>query len=132
MSKNEWRPEWHRIDNAEAHAVTGSTVSAGSVFPYPITALPVQLQKLPGLSAAYITGYATSSISPEGVSVLGELAAVREDQGIGKGYVWVFGTSGSNVYFNGPYKYFDGHYFESVGTVPIDKLFGNVPPFPKK
>ena len=132
MAKDEWRSEWHLISNSEAHAATGSTASPGSVFPYAIASLPSQLQKLPGLTAAYISGYATSSISPEGVEVLGELAAVREDQGIGKGYVFVFGTSGSNVYFNGPYKFFDGHHFQNVGSVPIDKLFGNVPPFPEK
>ena len=132
MARDQWRPEWHLISNSEAHAVTGSTMSAGSVYPYPVTSLPSQLQKLPGLSAAYISGYATSSISPEGVAVLGELAAVREDQGTGKGYVYVFGTSGSNVYFNGPYKFFNGHHFQNVGSVPIEKLFGNVPSFPEK
>ena len=100
------------------------------LYPYDIRKLPLQLQKLPGLYAAYISGYSTESISPEGVTVLGEVAAVRADEGIGKGYVWVFGASGSGVYINGPYKYFDGHHFQDTGSVPVDKLFGNVPPCP--
>jgi len=60
--------------------------------------------------------------------MLGEVAALRSDQGIGKVYVWVFGLSGSGVYFNGPYKYLEGHHFTDTGSIPSDKLFGNIPP----
>jgi hypothetical protein len=125
--KDVWRPEWHEVTNAEAHQVTGSTLTPSQVFPYPTGNLPVQLQKLPGLYGAYISGYATGSISPENVTVLGEVVAVREDEGMGKGYVWAFGVSGSGVYVNGPYKFFDGHHFADTASVPVDKLFGNVP-----
>jgi hypothetical protein len=57
---------------------------------------------------------------------------VRADEGIGKGYVWAFGVSGSGVYINGPYKFFDGHHFQDTGSVPVEKLFGNVPPYPSR
>jgi hypothetical protein len=83
------------------------------------------------LYASFISGYVNESVSPEGVAMLGEVAAVREDAGKGKGYVWVFGLSGSNVYVNGPYKYFDGHHFANTGSIPVEKLFGNVPEPPK-
>jgi hypothetical protein len=43
------------------------------------------------------------------------------------GYVWAFGVSGSGVYINGPYKFFQGHHFNDTGSVPLDKIFGNVP-----
>lgn len=129
MSYDIWRTDWHQITNTEAHAITGSTATPGIVHPYEIQKLPSQLQKLPGLYAAYISGYSTESISPEGVAVLGEVVAARADEGIGKGYVWAFGISGSGVYINGPYKYFDGHHFPDTGSVPIEKLFGNVPPY---
>lgn len=128
--KDVWRPEWHKVTNTEAHQVTGSTQTPGQVFPYPTGDLPTQLQKLPGLYASYISGYATQSISPENVTVLGEVAAVRADEGKGKGYVWAFGVSGSGVYVNGPYKFFDGHHFSDTASVPVEKLFGNVPPYP--
>lgn len=131
MKKDIWRPEWHIVTNSEAHQVTGSTLTPGQVFPYPTGKLPLPLQKLPGLCASYISGYATGSISPENVTVLGEVAAVREDESMGKGYVWTFGVSGSGVYINGPYKFFDGHYFADTASVPVDKLFGNVPRYPE-
>jgi hypothetical protein len=83
---------------------------------------------LPGIYAAYIPGYLTASVSPENVSAIGELAAVRENGGIGKAYVWVFGISGNGVFFNGPYKFFDGHHFPDTGSIPVEQLFGNVHP----
>jgi hypothetical protein len=130
MKKDVWRPEWHKVTNTEAHQVTGSTLTPGQVFSYPTGKLPSQLLKLPGLYASYISGYATGSISPEHVTVLGEVAAVRSGEGKGKGYVWAFGISGDGVYINGPYKFFDGHHFDDTASVPVAKLFGNVPPYP--
>lgn len=129
---NVWRSEWHQVTNAEAHRVTGSSATPGIVYPYDINHLPVQIQKLPGLYGSFISGYASASISPENVSVLGEVAAVRADSGMGKGYVWVFGVSGSGVYINGPYKFFDNHHFPDTGSVPVDQLFGNVPRYPSE
>jgi hypothetical protein len=130
MKRDVWRSEWHQVTNAEAHEVTGSSVTPGVVYPYDINQLPFQIQKLPGLYASFVSGYATASVSPENVSVLGEVAAVRTDKGIGKGYVWVFGVSGSGVYINGPYKFFDDHHFPNTGSVPVENLFGHVPPYP--
>ena len=130
MNNDTWREDWHPVKNTEAHALTGSSARPGEVYSYDIHQLPSQLQKLPGLYASYISGYMTQSISPEGVTVLGEVVAARADEGIGKGYVWVFGLSGSGVYFNGPYKPFDGHHFPDTGSVPVDKLFGKVPEYP--
>ncbi len=131
MNSEAWRTDWHKIMNTEAHALTGSAACPGVVYPYDIQQLPTQLQKLPGLYAGFVSGYLTQSISPEGVTVLGEVVAARADEGIGKGYVWVFGLSGSGVYFNGPYKPYDGHHFPDTGSVPVEKLFGNVPEYPR-
>ena len=123
--------EWHEVTNAEAHQVTGSTATPGLVFRYDPGKLPAQIQKLPGLYDSYISGHVTRSISPENVTVLGEVAAVREDGGIGKGYIYLFGLSGSHVYINGPYKNFPEHHFNDTGSIPVDKLFGNVPAYPQ-
>jgi hypothetical protein len=128
--KDVWRSEWHEVTNTEAHQITGSTLNPGQVFPFPTSDLPTQLQKLPGLYTSFISGYGTASVSPEKVIVLGEVAAVREGDGKGKGYVWAFGVSGSGVYVNGPYKFFDGHHFDRNGPIPVEKLFGNVPSYP--
>src|SRR5579862_5966396 len=81
MNQDVYRTHWHLVTNSEAHQVTASTAAPGTVYPYEIQKLPSQLQKLPGLYASYISGYSTASISPENVSVLGEIVAVREDEG---------------------------------------------------
>ena len=128
MSKKKLK--WTQVTNHEANAITGSTANPGQVFPYDINRLPTSLQQLPGLYAAYITSYVTSSFSPEGMETLGKTAVIREDKGIGKAYVYYAARSGSQVYFTGPEKYFDDHHFPDTGSIPIAKLFDDTPDIP--
>ena len=128
MSNFTWQENWHSVTNHEAHQITGSTNSPGLVYQYPVTALPSQLQAMPGIYAAYCSGYCSTYVSPENVTVGGELLVAREDQGTGKGYVYLFGCSGSDVCFAGPYKPYDGHHYDTCSGVPTDKLFGKIPP----
>lgn len=128
MKEMPWQGNWTEITESLAHEITGSTVNPGKVFSYPISDLPSSLQKLPGLSMAYVSGHLTHSLSPEDIVVQGEVVLSRIDfnAGIGKGYVFPFGISGSKVYFSGPYKPYDGHYFQTGSAVPVEKLFGKV------
>lgn len=127
MSNNSWRKDWHKIRNEKAHEITGSTSSPGEVHQIDVSQLPSQLQNLPGIRTAYVSGYCEPYKSPEKVTVQGELVAERTDSGLGKGYVYHFGVSGSGVYFNGPYKPYDGHHFSPSSPTPLDLLFGKAP-----
>lgn len=130
----DWRPQWHRIEPLHATFISSGTNVPGFLYPYPTGYLPPSLQKLPGLKEAFISGYTNWIVSPEDVIVQGEIVAARVDERekIGKGYVYLFGASDSGVYFNGPYKPWDGHHFDPTGPVPVDKLFGKTPVPPKE
>ncbi len=127
MSLPLWQSNWHPVTNHEAHQITGSSETPGLVYPYPLDALPTSLQKLPGIYASFVSGYLHPYTTPEDVMAKGEVLVARTDEGLGKGYVWLFGISGSGVYTAGPYKPYDGHHFETASGVPTDKLFGQVP-----
>ena len=124
-------PNWSIIKNQEAHQVTGSTSNPDLVYPFPTGALPTPLQQLPGLSEAYVSGYAFPYQDVRDVTVQGELAVTRVDDGTGKAYVYFFGVSGSQVYFSGPYKQFEFHHYDTGSGVPIDRIFG-VSPSPER
>lgn len=123
------KAKWKAITNREAHAITGSALIPNVVYPYPVDKLPTSLQGIPGLYASFNEVYVTSSISPEGVQIRGKLAAIRHDAGVGKSYLYVFGTvPGKGVFYTtGLVKDFDGHHFPDTGSIPIDKIFENLP-----
>ncbi len=128
MKKDTWRTEWHAVGSTEAYQLTTVTGSPGVVFPYAVSALPASLQALPGLHSAYISGNITTGMSPEGVAVLGEVAAICTGESIDKSYVWVFGQKNDgSIAYNGPYKHFPGHHFPAGDPIPIHSIFGNVP-----
>lgn len=126
MAYSPYSPNWTPITNTEAQQLTGCTVTPGSAYSYPVSALPLPLQTLPGLYEAYASGYCNSYVDAKEVAVLGELVAARE-HGTGKGYVYFIGLSASQACFAGPYKPYDGHYYSVSDGVPIDKLFGHSP-----
>jgi hypothetical protein len=126
MKENEWRSSWHAVTGDIAFHLTTVTASPGVVYSFDVANLPSALRNLPGLREAYISGRITSATSPEGIAVVGEVAAIRADEYINKSYVWLIGVSGSVVYYNGPYKHFDGHHFSENEAVPVGKIFGNI------
>ena len=97
-------------------------------MPYATGSLPTPLQKLPGLSEAYVSGYCSTYKDVKDVAVQGELVVARQDDGQGKAYVYFFGVSGSGVFFAGPFKPSNGHYFDTGSGVPVEELFGASPP----
>lgn len=127
MKKDSWRSEWHPVSGDAAYQLTTVTGSPGTVFPYPTGDLPAQLQGLPGLCSAYVSGSITSPMFPEGVTVVGELVAVCSGEHVNKGYSWLFGATDNGVFISRPYKRFTGHHFPAGEPVPIQNLFGNIP-----
>jgi hypothetical protein len=121
------KPNWTPITNSEAFALTGCTDSPGTYYSYPVSALPSQLQKMPGLYEAYASGYCYTYKDEKEVAVLGEAIAARKDE-VGKGYVYFIGLSGTQPCFAGPYKPQDGHHYDPSVGVPVEKLFGHSPP----
>jgi len=126
MAYSSHNPNWTHITNSEARQLTACTVTPGEVFSYETSALPQQLQALPGLYEAYVSGYCSTYKDVSNVDVLGEIVAARSD-GMGKGYAYFFGVSGTEVCFAGPYKPRDGHYYSTTDPVPVEKLFGHSP-----
>lgn len=119
--------KWHVCDSTVVHQLTAATFAPGKLYPYPLDALPVGLQNgMPGLKDAYVSGYANPILFKEGLSGLGEFAAIREDGDTGKGYNFAFALSGDGkVYYSGPFKHFDDHHWQAEDPVPVDSLFGH-------
>ena len=126
MKKDVWQSAWHPVTSDVAIHLATVTASPGVVYPFDTGNLPPGLRKLNGLREAYISGCITSALSPEGPAVIAEVAAIRADEYVNKSYVWLIGVSGSEVYYNGPYKHFEGHIYSENEAVPIGKIFGNV------
>jgi hypothetical protein len=83
------------------------------------------------LSEAFVSGYCTTYRDRRDIDVKGEIIAARFDE-TGKAYVYFFGERDSSIWFAGPYKPSEGHYYDTGAGVPIDKLFGKAPvPAPK-
>src|SRR5262245_59271963 len=117
MAYSPHSPNWTPVTNTEANQITCSTYTPGVAYTYPTSALPAPLQKLPGLSEAYISGYCSTYKDANDVEVRGEVVVARND-GTGKAYAYVFGVSGSSVCFAGPFKPYDGHHYDMNAGVP--------------
>jgi hypothetical protein len=120
--------KWHTIDPRAAEALTSATNSPGLVFPMGTNQLPQQLQRIPGVSSYYVSGYTTGVPQPQSVTVGGEMLVARSDQSLTKNYQFVFGTSSNGqVCYAGPFKDFAGHHVSSGQSVVVSSLFGNTP-----
>lgn len=86
---------------------------------------------MPGTQTVYLSGYVLPQDKvPEPLQPLGEFVILRSDQDYQKTYNFAFTVSGNDIYFNGPYKYFDAHHTPLSGDVDIEKSFGHIPPKP--
>ena len=117
--------KWHPITEEQALKLTACTTSPGQIYPFPISELPSSLQRMPGLTSSFVSGYTSAFVTPDGTTGVGEFVVTREDAGTGKGYNYVLGVSGTGVFFSGPYKHFDKHYFSAGGPIPVGSLFGH-------
>jgi len=90
------------------------------------------MTNMPGVSAYFVSGY-TATAQVASVVVGGEMAVVRTDGGLAKGYNYVLGTSSDGrVVFSGPYKSFPEHHSPVSQPVEVAALFGHTPHSPKK
>ena len=127
MAYSPQNPNWFPVTNKEAYEITCSTYKPGEVYSYETSKLPSPLQKLPGISKAYVSGYCTTYKEQNGVDVSGEIVAARLGEGTGKAYVYFYGVSGVSISCAGPYKPYHGHYYDPSDEVPIEKLFEQSP-----
>jgi len=120
-------PKWNPIDQQALSHMQQFSTSPG-IHQLGTTAMPVQLQGMPGAVSYFVSAYSTPI--PIGSNTLagGEMAVVRIDGGTLKAYNYVLASSGDGrVYFNGPYRDFPSHHFSSSSQVPTESLFGNTP-----
>jgi hypothetical protein len=118
--------DWNIAENSTVvHQLTASTFFPGKVFPYPIELLPGNIpQTMPGLTAAYVTGYENPETIQTGVTATGEMVAIRHDGNTGKGYVWVIGITGiGEIIYSPLIKPVESHHWELSAAIPVEDLF---------
>jgi hypothetical protein len=82
---------------------------------------------MPGIASYYASANTTGQPLLNGVTVGGEMLAVRTGEAITKNYQFVFGTSSNGqVCFAGPFKGND-HHLRSGQSVPVQSLFNQTP-----
>ena len=119
---------WKKCDLNTAEDLLSGTAFPEQVFPLEIKSLPSGIQKMPGLTEAYISGFVEQKDVGSQLTGIGEFVAVRCEGTTGKGYNWGFAVSGDgSVHFAGPFKCFSGHHFNSGDAVPVEKLFNRSP-----
>jgi hypothetical protein len=128
MNADDPRAKWHPIDPAAMQALLNSTTTPGVVYPVATSALPAQIQQMPGIASYYISHYTTGVPLANNVTAGGEMVVFRSDQGLAKGYNFIFGTSSNSLaVFNGPHYNFPAHHIASSSPVSVESVFGNVP-----
>jgi len=128
MKKDKWRNEWHPCDLSMMISLSGVTETPGQLTQMPMSGLNISLQNMPGIETVYISGYIIPQDNiPKELFPVGEFVLLRSDDDVRKAYNYAFAVSGDSIYFNGPYKYFDGHHTPLSGVVNIDACFGNIP-----
>ena len=108
------------------HQLTAATAYPGHVYPYPLDALGENMRTdMPGLSAAFVSGYCETSAVRDDFTALGEFAVARTDGDTAKGYNYAFGIStDGDVYYAGPFKDFPEHHWSTSEPIPVEELFG--------
>jgi hypothetical protein len=127
MSKDEMISKWHPIDKAALLELSKYTTSPG-IHQLGTTALPFQIQPMPGAASYFISAYSNPVNLGNNTMAGGELAVVRNDNGLWKAYNYIFASSGDGrVCFNGPYKNFPEHHFSTTASISLESLFGHFP-----
>jgi hypothetical protein len=120
--------KWTKIDAAAAQKLTEATECPGVVYPIDISDVPSSLKAIRGIQSCFVTAYTSGVQADAGTLATGEIALVRRDGDIPKGYNYVIATSsGPERYFAGPFKLFDGHHMSTTDGVAVASLFGHSP-----
>lgn len=116
--------KWNKCDLSTAQQLLNNTAFPGQVFPLPLNDLPAGVQKMPGLSKAFISGFLEPKVAALDMTGVAEFVAVRYDGTTGKGYNFGLGVaSDGSVQFIGPFRHFSGHHFQSGEAIPLESLF---------
>lgn len=127
MSDDEFSRRWHSIDQDALSHIQEAT-SAPGIYQLAMTALPTQLQRMPGAASYFVSSYPAPISLGSNTIAGGELAVLRTDGDVSKVYNYIFASSADGrVYFNGPYKNFPGHHLSSTSQVTVESLFGHTP-----
>jgi hypothetical protein len=119
--------KWTAIDMNALSELSKLTTSPG-IHQIGTTALPAPIQQMPGAVSYFVSAYSAPIPIGSNTLVSGELAVIRSDESKMKAYNYAFASSGDGrVYFNGPYKNFEGHHFSSTSQISMDSLFGHIP-----
>jgi hypothetical protein len=127
MSAGGSTKDWTSVNQTTLTTFTNSTSAPGVVYPVSSNAIPVQLHGIPGAVSYFVSGYTSPVSIGSGLTAGGELAVLRTDGDLVKGYCWVVATSSNGqVMFHGPHYHSSAHHFPSSNPVPIESLFGHV------
>ena len=109
------------------HQLTAATYIPGHVYPYPLDALPPNLQAgMAGLAEAFVSAYCSTSAVGLDFTAYGEFAVARTNCDTGKGYNLAFGiSSDGDIYYAGPCKTFTEHHWTASEPIPVSALFGH-------
>jgi hypothetical protein len=122
--------KWNECSSTMAHQLTATTYLSDKVYECPTSALPMNFQNIPGLSAVYLSGYCRPLEVFPSLSATGELVCVRFDAEASKvkTYNFVFAKTDDNrIFWQGPFRNFDLHHIDLDCEVPIDNIFCNNP-----
>ena len=132
MNADDPRAKWHPIDPVAAKELLNSTTTPGVVYDIATSALPAQIQQMPGVVSYFVSNYTTGVPLANNVTAGGEMGVFRTNEDLTKGYNFIFGTSSNGqVVFNGPHYNFPQHHIASSSPVIVENVFGNIP-FGKK
>jgi hypothetical protein len=119
-------PKWTIADETCTHQLTATMHHSGEVFPFPVSALPEGIQKMPGLTESYVSGYVDGKILQPGLTATGELVVNREDRGTGKAYLYSIAKTETDIAFTGPFKPYGERYFNPSEGVDLNAIFGKI------
>ena len=71
--------KWNKCDLSTAQQLLNNTAFPGQVFPLPLNDLPAGVQKMPGLSKAFISGFLEPKVAALDITGVAEFVAVRYD-----------------------------------------------------
>jgi hypothetical protein len=126
MSSGGSNTKWTPVDQPALTAISNVTSTPGVVYPAATTALPAQLQTIPGVVSYFVSGYTSTVPLSASLTAGAELAVLRTDGNLLKGYRWVVASSANGqVMMNGPHYHSTAHHFPSTAAVPVEQLFGH-------
>ncbi len=119
---------WKACDDKTANALLSGSTEPGKLWKFDAQFLPgniVTSMAKRGPVKFYVSGSLSPAALPEGVTGLGEMAAVRHEKGEAIPYRWIFALSGSGaeqkMYYGAFFKDFDPRHI--TGSYNVEDIF---------